>query len=59
MPNENAIKALLSIRKSLMHSPAVVDTIWMENENCTTVEAIDDLLIKLGMAAEAVEMLGC
>lgn len=58
MTNEIEIKELLKIRKAIMTSPAVVDTLWLENENSTVIESIDWLLIKLGMSQEAVESLG-
>ena len=58
MENEIEIKELLKIRKAIMTSPAVTDTLWLENENSTVVESIDWLLIKLGMSQEAVEALG-
>lgn len=57
MKNLNPKEQLLAIRASLLNNSAVVDTMWMKDTDETVVEAIDGLLIDLGLTADEVDKL--
>lgn len=49
------IEILKTIKKSIMTSDVVTDTLWMHSSNETVVEALDGLLINLGCNYDELE----
>ncbi len=44
---KNQIKLLMSIHESIIESDAVVDTVWMNNDNQTVCEALQEIILSL------------
>lgn len=58
MTNEQRVEILKRIRKSICDSDAVVCVVWMHDSvSETVVEAIDGLMLDLGMTEDELEYL--